>query len=407
MSDITFYCTWCRGRLVVEDRGAETKVPCPLCGKNIVIPPKPVWLPTINEALRKIVQEEVAGKIGTATARAKLRDTIIAAGYHPERAHVEPDSPEDLLSYERLNFVLNTNRDIAYGFRQLVMNNQQGVVDEWPAWEFKRHRERVIPRCDPSYQGDAEIGWGDRWEQACAAAGDENALRVYKQTGRMIALVDSDVWDHIYGDWDDSVPDNLFGAPAFGSGYGMDIVGRPEAEALRLLGSDDKIKPRKIVPPRLIPIEDERITEYLWNKPIPCDHCGEDKPTRLIYVCDACDGSICPDCAAKGCSGPEPPPEPRDAIQCCSRAISEMMGRELPLEREVVERVLQFCDRAFEFGFAAHHRDIEARAHRTRGEAFESLGQKERALHEYELAVEKDPEVGVKKRIASLRKECA
>jgi predicted negative regulator of RcsB-dependent stress response len=42
-----------------------------------------------------------------------------------------------------------------------------------------------------------------------------------------------------------------------------------------------------------------------------------------------------------------------------------------------------------------------------RGEALESLGQKEEALCEYEVALEKDPRVGVKQRIASLRKERA
>jgi len=41
-----------------------------------------------------------------------------------------------------------------------------------------------------------------------------------------------------------------------------------------------------------------------------------------------------------------------------------------------------------------------------RGEALESLGQKEQALREFELAVEQDPKLGLKRRIASLRKEC-
>jgi hypothetical protein len=83
-----------------------------------------------------------------------------------------------------------------------------------------------------------------------------------------------------------------------------------------------------------------------------------------------------------------------------------VMGRKLPFEKYVAERVVLLCDRAFEFGFRADLREVEAGAHRMRGLALESLGQKERALCEYELALEKDPQVGVKRRIASLRKEC-
>jgi hypothetical protein len=137
-----------------------------------------------------------------------------------------------------------------------------------------------------------------------------------------------------------------------------------------------------------------------------CGHCGKLKSRRMLTACESCEEIICPDCKARGCDGPKPPPEPRDAIQCCSRASDAMLGQKLPLEKDVAERVVQFCDRALKFGFAAHHRDIEARAHRMRGEALESLSQHGQALKEYELAFEKDPKVGVKQRIASLRKRC-
>ncbi len=409
MSDIVFRCIKCRKRLVVDDSGAELTLPCPSCGKTITIPPKPLWLPAINEALRKILQEQVTGKIGDGRARAKLRDAIVAAGYHPERAHVEIDSPDDLLSYERLNLVLKTNQDIALGFGRMVQSNDVDTIDDWPAWELVRVEDRDHPRGDSTYPAGSPggIGWEDRWAAAARAAGDDDALRVFNETGRMVALIDSEIWDHLGNDWADSLG-NAFAPFAWGSGMDVEEVDRSQAESLGLIHPGDKVQPQSVDrPPKSIPIEDERIAEYLWNLPKLCDHCGKDKASRLVYSCDACGESICRECIAEGykCSGPEPPPEPRDAIQCCSRAIREMMGRELPLEREVAERVLQFCDRAFEFGFAAHHRDIEAHAHRMRGEAFESLGQKERALQEYELAAEKDPQVGVKRRIASLRKE--
>jgi hypothetical protein len=407
MSDITFYCKCCRQRLVVDDAGAGIEIPCPICGRDITIPPKPVWLPAINEALRGIVQGALDRQPGARHPRSLLREAIVAAGYNPARACVEPDGPEDLLTFERLNLVLDTNFDISCGYRSFIQGNTDEAVDAYPAWELSRAEDRRVERGSPGAKGVAEIGWGERFEEACEQKGDERALNVYQRTGRMMWRKDSEVGLYLGSAWGDSLG-NDYDPRAWGTGMWISEVSREDAIDVGLIDASTVVKPRtETPPPPLIQIEDERITEYLWNEPIPCDHCGEDKPTRLIHTCDACEGSICTDCTVKGCSCPEdpPPPEPRDAMQCCANAIREMMGRELPLEVAVAERVVSLCNRAFEFGFAAHHRDFEARAHRMRGEALESLGQKERALREYELALEKDPQVGVKKRIASLRKD--
>lgn len=302
MSDLTFYCTWCRRRLVIDESGAGVELPCPVCKKTITIPPKPVWLPAINEALRKIVQDNLSGRVGN--ARVRLREAILAAGYDPTKARVQPNGPEDLMALERLDLVLRTNHVIALNHEQFVQDNQQSVVDEWPAWEFIR----PVPRGPPDHNADTAINWHERWQQAAAKAGDDSALRVFKETGRMVALVDSGIWDALGRIWDDSLG-NPFPPFAWGSSYGTAGIGREEAVALRLLEAATVIRPRiEIRPPTLIPIEDERITEYLWSKPAPCEHCGEDKPARRIHRCDACGESICPDCAAKGCNKPEPPP---------------------------------------------------------------------------------------------------
>ncbi len=385
---------------MVDDGGAGIELSCPVCGKNITIPPKAIWLPAINEALRRIVQNYLSGT--TRNTRVLLREAIVATGYDPVKACVGRDSPDDLLMFDRLNLVLDTNTDIAYGFRQFVQS-QTGVYD-WPAWELFRAEEREHPRGDPVYKSDAAIGWKPRWQQAATDAGDDDALAVFDAIGRMVALKDSGIWNALGDGWEDSLGHPF---PPFAIDSGMDVqeIDRTEAEALGLLDPEDTVTPRETAPPRPIPIEDERITEFLWNKPRPCGHCGEDRPTRLLRNCDECGDSICPACATKGCSGPEPPPEPRDAIQCYSRAVGEMAGLRFPFERDVAERLVHWSSRAFEFGFAAHHPDIEARAHRMLGEAFESLGEKQRALREYELAVEKDPRVGLTKRITSLRKE--
>ena len=41
MSDITFKCEWCEGKLTVDEKGRGTKVKCPLCGGEIQIPDLP------------------------------------------------------------------------------------------------------------------------------------------------------------------------------------------------------------------------------------------------------------------------------------------------------------------------------------------------------------------------------
>ena len=135
-------------------------------------------------------------------------------------------------------------------------------------------------------------------------------------------------------------------------------------------------------------------------------------PRTVLTVCENCGETICPDCKAKECTGPFQP-EPRNAFDCFNQASGEMTGETgetegepFPLRKEVAERVLSLCNCAFVFGFAEKYHYAISRTHRMRGEALESLGQKEEALREYELAVEQDTKVGLKKRIASLRKEC-
>lgn len=364
---------------------------------NVTIPQSPEWLSAINEALRKTVHDVLAGKINDATARCNLKKAIIAAGYHPGTARIQPDSPEDLLCDSRINLVIKTNVEMAQGHRDWNANRNAVILDQWPAQELFRAESRDNPR-----------GWLERWRMAGAQAGDPSGAGwTITPDGRMIALKNHPIWDRL---GDPALFSDGLCQPwppfAFGSGMCVRDVERSEAEAIGLIISTDVISLHEALPPSpLLAIESERITAFLWNEAKLCDHCDEEKPFKLLETCDACGELICPDCAVKECIGPKPPPPPRSAMQCFSIAVGKMMGEKLPLGKDVAEQVLQWCDRAFEFGFAVHLRYFEARANRMRGEAFESLGQKVRALREYELAVEKDPQVGVKRRAVSLRKE--
>lgn len=352
------------------------------------MPQNPEWLATINEVLQKIVQDVFAGKINDITARCNLRTAIIATGYHPKTAQVETQSPEDLLCEARLNLVIKTNVEMAQGERQFIQQNDPAVLEAFPALELTRFENRKIPR-----------DWESRWRIAARAANDSQAARVLESHGRMVALKDSTIWDMLGNS--SLFPDGLdkpYPPFAFDSGIWTQDVSYDDTEMLGLVDLSTKVKQHEILPPpSLLPIESERITAYFWNEPTTCDHCGEVKSRRLLSSCNECGETICPDCKMKGCAGPGPPPPPDNAMQCFSIAAEKMMRRELPLAKNLAEQVLQWCNRAFEFGFAAHLRYFEARAHRMRGEALESLGQKEQALREYELAVEKDPQIGVNK----------
>ena len=366
---------------------------------NATVPQNPEWLSTINEALQKNVQDVLAGKINNVTARCNLKKAIIAAGYHPGTAHIEPNSPEDLLCESRLNLVIETNVQMTQGHRNWIESQRVGVLESFPSDELFRLESRE-KKCD----------WLSRWRLAGDRTGDPIGTGwTITPDERMIALKNHAIWNWIGSSelFDDAL--NAIWPPfAFNSGMWVVSISRRECEEIGLITSTDVINCHEALPPsQLIPIESGRITAYFWNEPVMCDHCGEEKTRKVISFCVECGETICLACKAKGCSCPEPEPPPNDAMQCFNMAVDKMMGQEVPLAKDLAEQVLQWCDRAFEFGFATYLRYFEARANRMRGEALESLGQKERALREYELAMEKDPQVGLKKRIISLQKELA
>ena len=131
----------------------------------------PEWLYSINETLQRIVQDVFVGKINDVTARCNLRTAIIAAGYHPETAHIEPQGPEDLLCDDRLNLVIKTNVEMAQGARQFLQQNHPGVVEAFPALELVRFEPRKAPR-----------DWFARWRIVARASNDPDAVRVLEES---------------------------------------------------------------------------------------------------------------------------------------------------------------------------------------------------------------------------------
>ncbi len=150
-----------------------------------------------------------------------------------------------------MDFFIRVAREVASGAAQhLVQNFDQTRLDEFPALELVRVYDRDVPRGSAKDPAGPENGWDDdagRWVAACDESGDEDAAQVFEDTGRMVALKASDVWQALgdgAGDYDDTLG-NPFAPFAFNSGMDTDEVAREDAVALGLMNEDDEAEPAK------------------------------------------------------------------------------------------------------------------------------------------------------------------
>lgn len=168
-----------------------------------------------------------------ATARTALKKFLIDSGY------VAPEGKEgtleDLSSDARINLVVKTNADLAWGAGAFVKQNEsQDEIDVSPALELYRIEDKKVPR-----------DWETRWKLAAQECGDMDALRVLGETGRMVALKSSDIWQALgdgAGGYDDTLG-NPYPPFAFNSGMWTDNVSRKEAIELGLLDEGEQAKP--------------------------------------------------------------------------------------------------------------------------------------------------------------------
>lgn len=186
--------------------------------------------------------------LNPATARAALRAALKARGY--TAAEGEQGSIKDLASDARLNLVVKTNMQLAQGAGSFIQANQdQGVVDEYPAMELVRFEEREKPR-NWGGEGTEKKGspFGTRWMLAAQTCGDSDAARVLDETGRMVALKSSDIWQALgdgAGGFDDTLG-NPYPPFAFNSGMWWEEVSRKDAVKLGLLDEDEQAEPAKL-----------------------------------------------------------------------------------------------------------------------------------------------------------------
>jgi len=155
------------------------------------------------------------------TARLRAKQLLQRIGYSPEEG--EAGTLKDLSSDARINLVLKTNREMMQGAGAMLQANDPAVREAFPVQELYRLEGRKSQR-----------DWKTRFRLCAQIVGDTDALRVLDETGRMMARLDSPIWQAL-GDGADGSNDTL-GNPyppfAYGSGMWTKLTPYDEAEAL-------------------------------------------------------------------------------------------------------------------------------------------------------------------------------
>ena len=169
-----------------------------------------------------------------ATAREAIRSNLAQIGYAP--SDDEAGTIKDLASTERINLVVKTNVELAQGAGNYIAGHDDDVLDAWPAQELYRQEGRDQPRNwdGTNPKGDKTLtGFGSRWMFAAQASSDADAARIMEETGRMIALKSSGIWQAL-GDFEDGLG-NPYPPFAFNSGMWVRDVPRKTAVDLGLI----------------------------------------------------------------------------------------------------------------------------------------------------------------------------
>jgi hypothetical protein len=203
----------------------------------------------------RITPENPQGKVtvgmNPSTARLRAKELLGELDYQPDEEL--RGTIKDLSSDRRIDLMLKTNTDLVHGAGNFVQGQNADVLDAFPAQELFRAESRTVER--GSKRGpkseivdDPGNSWESRWRAAATISGDTDALRVFTQTGRMVARKDSPIWQAL-GDGAGGYTDTLgnpFPPFAFNSGMWVRDIDRDEAIDLGLMDEKDKVTPLDI-----------------------------------------------------------------------------------------------------------------------------------------------------------------
>jgi hypothetical protein len=180
------------------------------------------------EAARRVCADVAAGRIGTARARELLAEALRRFGYAGDAG--APGAIDDIGSEERLNLIIDTQRDMAHSVALLDAQTDVEIA-MFPAWRLVRFGTRRDPR-----------DWGVRWAQAAQSVNWDGCAR----NGDFVALKSSPVWGALgagVGGHRDTLG-NPYPPFAFNSGMDWEAVDAEECARLGL-SVDVAKKPRR------------------------------------------------------------------------------------------------------------------------------------------------------------------
>jgi len=200
--------------------------------------------PTVEQRADRVTESNPEGNVNVgldqAQARLRAKQLLDELGYSPNSD--EAGTIKDLSSDQRINLVLETNRDIARGFGWFLQGQDQAALDAYPCQELVRIEMRKKER-----------NWPVRFLAAARDVGDEDAMRVYGETGRMIARKDSPLWQALgdgAGGFESDALGNPFEPFAFNSGEGLRDIGYTQSVALGFVKPGQKLQPQKLSYPQ-------------------------------------------------------------------------------------------------------------------------------------------------------------
>lgn len=207
---------------------------------------------SLDQVLKKIL--DGVKSIAHPTEEVRSPESIAEVGESPATVRGDAirtllndfSSPEGIAQSMNLDFKIRIATEVVQGAGRFLMG--QTDVDEYPAWELYRLYARKVPRLWAGDEGTDDkslmSAFAGRWYAAAQAAGDTDAARILQDTGRMIALKDSDIWNELGSMFDDSLGNPY---PPFAFNSGMDVDGVPRAECIELglLDADEKPEPAK------------------------------------------------------------------------------------------------------------------------------------------------------------------
>lgn len=172
-----------------------------------------------------------------ASAREQIQDFFKSIDFKP--AAGTEGTLLDLSSFPRIMLKLTTDLATTFGAgRHVRQNSDPDVVDAYPGLSLERV---ALPKGGVA----AERDWPERWVAACENAGDEDALRAFKTTGKMIALKSSGMWQALgdgAGGYDDTLG-NPFDPLAFNTHMRQFEQERAVMERLGFLDEGEKAEP--------------------------------------------------------------------------------------------------------------------------------------------------------------------